>query len=123
MADNAMDPLVAAYFTIETSGKVVGAFAKLEGGGSKNKLVTYYSTGANGKPAVTLEPGPMEYTPYTLKRGVTKDMKIYAWRRFVEQGDMKEARVNASIVGYKQDGEEVLRINLMRCFPIETNRA
>jgi phage tail-like protein len=120
MADGTMDPLVAAYFTIETQGKVVGAFAKLEGGGSKNKLVTYYSTGANGKPSVTLEPGPMEFTPYTLKRGVTNDLKINEWRRMVEEGNMAGARCNASVVGYKQDGTEVLRINLFRCWPAET---
>jgi phage tail-like protein len=119
MADGTMDPLVAAYFTIETQGKVVGAFAKLEGGGSKNKLVTYYSTNAQGKPSITHEPGPLELTPYTLKRGVTNDLKINEWRKMIEEGKMQEGRVNASIVGYKQDGTEVLRINLFRCWPAE----
>jgi phage tail-like protein len=119
MADGMMDPLVAAYFTIETQGKIVGSFAKLEGGGSKNKLVTYYSTNSSGQPVITYEPGPLELTPYTLKRGVTNDLKITEWRRMVEQGKMQEARCNASIVGYKQDGTEVLRINLFRCWPSE----
>jgi phage tail-like protein len=120
MADALFDPLVAAYFTIETQGKVVGAFAKLEGGGSKNKPVLYYSTNAQGKSAITQEPGPLELTPYTLKRGVTNDLLIIKWRKMVEDGKIADARVNASIIGYKQDGTEVLRINLMRCWPQET---
>ncbi len=114
-----VDPLVSAYFTFQSEGKVVGAFAKLEGGGTKNKLVTYYSTNAQGKPAITQEPGPLELTPYTLKRGVTPDLKIIEWRKMVEEGRMGEARINGSIIGYKQDGTEILRINLNRCWPQE----
>jgi phage tail-like protein len=116
MADGMMDPLVAAYYTVEAQGKVVGAFAKLEGGGSENTLVTYYSTNAQGRPAVTYEPGPIKVNPYTLSRGVTNDLSFFKWREMVEEGNMAEARVNCSIIGFKQDGTEVLRINLERAW-------
>jgi phage tail-like protein len=119
MADVVPDVLVASYWTLEAQGKVTGVFSKLEGGGSKNKLVEYRYVNAKGQPMIKYEPAAMELTPYKLSRGQTGNLEMIKWRKLVEEGKMQEARASVSIVSYTTDGQEVARVNLERAWVSE----
>ena len=48
-----------------------------------------------------------KWSPIELKRGITSSMALYDWRKMVEDGDIKGARKNGSIIMMNQSLEPI----------------
>lgn len=117
MADKIFDPVVAFRYGLEVSGKLSGYFTNVSGIGSESEVITHKIVDEHGKPVIRQIPGRLTWTPITLKRGVTDMMDVWEWRQMVVDGKIDDARVNASIIAYSQDGQEVARWNLENAWP------
>lgn len=111
------NPLVSAWFGIEFQGIIDGAFRECTGLGSENEIVEYKASGPKGEFIIRKVPGRMKWNNITLKRGITSDMKMWEWRREVEQGNVEGARKNGSIVMFNTKGEEVARWDFVAAWP------
>ena len=111
------DPLVSAFFTIDFGGAVKGAFRECTGLGSENEVVEYKASGDKGKFIIKKVPGRMKWNNITLKRGITDAMDMWDWRKLVEEGKVKDARKNGSIVMYNQMNEAIARWDFVEAWP------
>jgi phage tail-like protein len=117
MAGTFQDPLVSAYFTLEMSNKVGGAFREVSGLGSENEVVEEKSSGPDGRLILKKIPGRMKYGDITLKRGITSTMDMWDWRKLVEDGKIDSARINCSIIMHSQDGTPMARWDMVNAWP------
>jgi phage tail-like protein len=119
MADKVPDVVINSYWTVDVQGKVVGIFSGFEGGGSENTVVEHRYVNAQGQPLLKYEPGVLKYKPIKLSRGMSGSTDMLKWRELVEKGKITEARVNASIRMFNNDGSEVARTNYTAMWPSE----
>lgn len=112
-----VDPIVSSWFGVEFQGQVVGAFRECTGLGSENEVVEYKASGPKGEYVIKKVPGRMKWNNVVLKRGITDAMDMWKWRKMVEEGKIKDARKNGSIVMFSQQGQEVARWNFVNAWP------
>lgn len=112
-----VDPIVSSWFGVEFQGQVVGAFRECSGLGSENEVVEYKASGPKGEYIIKKVPGRMKWNNVTLKRGITDAMDMWKWRKLVEEGKIKDARKNGSIVMFSSQGVEVARWNFVNAWP------
>ena len=103
------DPLVGFNFRLEIEGKLSGYFTEVSGIGSENEVVEQKVTDKKGHDLVLKVPGRLKWENVTLKRGITDNMEIWKWRKLVEDGKMKDARANCSIIMMDRNYEDVAR--------------
>lgn len=105
MPDDAInsDPLIGAHFEISV-GAITGYFTEVSGLGSESEVAEHkvMSTGAK-EPIIRKVPGRLKWGDISLKRGITSNMDFYTWRKQVEQGKIKEARLDGTIIMYNQE--------------------
>lgn len=111
------DPLVSAWFSIDFSGKVAGAFRECTGLGSENEVVEYKGSGSKGELVIKKVPGRMKWNNITLKRGITNAMDMWQWRQLVEEGKVEEARKNGTVTMYNQKGEDIAKWDFFNAWP------
>ncbi|NLE44877.1 MAG: phage tail protein [Chloroflexi bacterium] len=117
MADRE-DPLVAFKFGLEIEGKMGGFFTNVTGIGSESEVVEHKIVNPEtGETIIQKIPGRLNWTPITLKRGVTSNVDVWDWRQQVVEGKVEDARTNCSIVAYNQANEEIARWNLDAAWP------
>ena len=117
MAEAAKDGLISSFFSLEITGKMVGAFREVTNLGSENAVVEDKSRGPDGKYIIRKIPGTLKWNDITLKQGITDNMDMWKWRKLVEEGKVNDARANGSIVMYDTAGQAVARWNLVNCWP------
>lgn len=110
------DPLVSFSFYVDIQGTVVGTFRECSGMGSETELVEAKESD-KGKLVYMKIPGALKWENISLKRGITDSMDIWKWRKQVEQGDVKGARKNGSIIMYDQTNSEIARWNFISGWP------
>ena len=113
----AKDGLISSFFSLEITGKLVGAFREVTNLGSENAVVEDKSRGPDGKYIIKKIPGTLKWNDITLKQGITDNMDMWKWRKLVEEGKVEDARANGSIVMYDTAGQAVARWNLVNCWP------
>jgi phage tail-like protein len=113
----AKDGLVSSFFSLEITGKLVGAFREVTNLGSENQIVEDKSRGPDGKYIIKKIPGTLKWNDITLKQGMTDNMDMWKWRKLVEQGDVATARANGSITMYDTKGSPVARWDIVNCWP------
>ena len=113
----AKDGLISSFFSLEITGKLVGAFREVTNLGSENAVVEDKSRGPDGKYIIKKIPGTLKWNDITLKQGLTDNMDMWKWRKLVEEGKVDDARANGSIVMYDTAGQAVARWNLVNCWP------
>jgi phage tail-like protein len=113
----AKDGLISSFFSLEVTGKLVGAFREVTNLGSENAVVEDKSRGPDGKYIIKKIPGTLKWTDITLKQGLTDNMDMWKWRKLVEDGKVTDARANGSIVMYDTAGTAVARWNITNCWP------
>ncbi|MBK8135683.1 MAG: phage tail protein [Chloroflexi bacterium] len=115
----ASDPLIGFNFQLEVSGTapMTGYFTECAGIGSENEIVEHKVVDENGHELVQKIPGRLKFQDVTLKRGITADMQIWAWRALVEQGHMGDARANMSIIMLDRDYTPVARWDFINAWP------
>jgi phage tail-like protein len=111
------DGLVSSFFSLEITGKLVGAFREVTNLGSENAVVEDKSRGPDGKYIIKKIPGTLKWNDITLKQGLTDNMDMWKWRKLVEEGKVTDARANGSIVMYDTAGTAIARWDLKMCWP------
>jgi phage tail-like protein len=111
------DPLVGFNFRLEIEGKLAGYFTEVSGVGSENEIVEHKVVDDKGHEIVQKIPGRLKWQDVTLKRGITDKMDIWDWRKLVEEGKMKDARTNCSIIMMDRNYEDVARWDFVNAWP------
>jgi phage tail-like protein len=112
------DPLIGIHFAIEIQGGVTGYFTEVSGIGSESEVVEHKIMGDKAKESITRKiPGRLKWGDITLKRGITANMDMWAWRKDIEEGKVSNARKNGSVIMYTQDLQESARWNFTAGWP------
>ena len=112
-------PLAGYHFYVEVQGKLLGAFREATGLTSESEKIEYKASGKMGEEIVLTQPGRTKYPDIVLKRGLTSNMDMHAWRKEIEDGKFKESKKNGSIVLYDQSHAEVARWNFENAWPLK----
>jgi phage tail-like protein len=104
-------------FSLDAGGKVQGFFTEISGLGSETEVVEHKVVDPSGRDLVQKIPGRLKFTDVTLKRGVTKTVDMWDWRKKVEDGDIVGARTNASITMFDQSLTPVASWELINVWP------
>ena len=115
------DPLVGFHFGVDIQGVVTGYFTECAGLGSEHDMIEHKVVTEKGQEVVLKLPGRLKWDNITLKRGITRSMDIWDWRKQVEKGDVEGARRDGSIVMYDQNLGEVARWNFERAWPLKVS--
>jgi phage tail-like protein len=115
------NPLVSFHFALEFQGKVAGYFTEISGVGSEHEVVELKAVDSKGREVVQKVPGRLKWNDITLKRGVTKEMDLWNWRKEIEDGKVDNSRRNGSIVMFDQTLKEVARWNFERAWPTKVS--
>ena len=91
------DPLVGWQFVLEVNKLPVGYFSEVDGIGAETEIIEHKTLDKNGVEVIQKIPGSLKWNDVTLKRGITNSLAIYEWRKLVELGKMKDARLNCTI--------------------------
>jgi len=108
-----VDPFRGFNFLVEIDGITQAGFSEVSGLDSSTPSVDYRQGDYKGGNAKLQ--GITTFSPITLKRGVTVDGQLYAWRQTVIDG--KTERKNGSIVLLDEKGEEKIRWNFSNAWP------
>jgi len=111
-----IDPLVGFHFALEVQDMIAGYFTEVSGIGSEHQVIEQKVV-QDGKEIVIKVPGRLKWGDITLKRGITDSMDLWNWRKKVEDGDIKGARANGSIVMYDSELKEAARWNFTNAWP------
>lgn len=110
------DPLIVYQFGLEMGGTVTGYFAEVGGIGSESEVIEQ-KVGVDGKDFVQKMPGRLKWNDVSLKRGITANLQIWEWRQMVEEGKMKDARKNCSVLLFDRSGEVAARWDFLNAWP------
>ena len=112
------DPLVAFRFALEIEGKLSGYFTNVSGIGSENEVIEQKIVDPEtGETIIRQVPGRLTWTEISLRRGVTSNTDIWAWRKLVADGKIEDARTNCSIIALSRDNQPVARWNFVNAWP------
>jgi len=111
------DPLVSFHFMIDIQGQITGYFSEVNGLGSESEVIEQKVVTDKGIEVVKKIPGRLKWGDITLKRGITSNLDMWAWRQKVEEGKVGEARKNGSIVMFDQELAEKARWNFVNGWP------
>lgn len=107
------DPFRAYNFLLEIDGLTRGGFRECSGLDSSQDPIVYRE---GNDPLTTRHlPGLVKYSHITLKRGITDDTELWAWRQTAMIG--KVERKNGSIILLDDTGEEQARWNFREGWP------
>lgn len=111
------DPLIGFNFALELQGSITGYFTECGGIGSEHEIIEHKVVTDKGQEIVQKIAGRLKWQDVTLKRGITQDMQIWAWREDVVKGEMAKARRSCSIVMFDRNYKEVARWNFESAWP------
>jgi phage tail-like protein len=112
-------PLVGFHFAIDIAGVINGYFTECSGLGSEHEVIEHKVVTEKGNEVVLKIPGRLKWENITLKRGITKNMDIWKWRKQVESGHVDDARRDGSVIMFDQQLNEVARWNFLRAWPVK----
>jgi phage tail-like protein len=115
--DQPKDPISGFAFALEIQGVATALFREASGFGSENQIIEFKQQGAKGQTYVHKIPGTLKWQNISLKRGITDNLELWEWRQKVIDGQIEDARMDGSIVGYDENGEEKIRYNFRRGWP------
>ena len=106
------------YFTLKLGGaEAAGWFKECTGLSSEHTVVEHTAADQKGKSMVQKFPGQMKWANITLKRGVDNANQLWAWRKQVIDGKIKEARKDGQIEILDWEGKTVLSYKFVRAWP------
>jgi phage tail-like protein len=96
------DPMIGAHFEVSI-GSITGYFTEVSGLGSESEIVEHKIIAKGAKESIIRKiPGRLKWGDIVLKRGITKNLDFYNWRKEVEQGKVEGARLDGTIIMYDQ---------------------
>ena len=84
---------------------------------SESEIVDHKVVDKQGKEFIQKIPGRLKWGDITLKRGITKSMDFWTWRKEVEDGKIQTARTNGSIIMYDREYNPAARWDVVRAWP------
>jgi phage tail-like protein len=111
------DPLVGWHFDVEIDGISEAHFRECTGLDSESEIIEYKEAHKDGQTIIRKQPGALKWSNIVLKRGITRVMELWEWRKLVEDGKVDEARKSGSVVLYDQGNNEVARWNFVEGWP------
>ena len=115
------DPLITPRFTVKFGNKLQGSFRECTVVTAEHEPAEYKFADEKGQPGYYAIPGRMKFGRITLKRGLTDDMSAWKWRKEVEDGNIKGARANGSILMYDQDGTPLAEFSFENAWPLKVS--
>ena len=117
--DNAYteDPLLGFSFLLDAGGKAAGYFTECSGVGSENEIIEHKVVDENGNDVIRKIPGRLKWQDVTLKRGITSDLEIWAWRQEVVDGKIGDARQDITITMLDTEGNQRALWNFSKAWP------
>jgi phage tail-like protein len=111
------DPMIGAHFEVSV-GAVTGYFTEVSGLGSESEVVEHKIMAKGAKePLIRKIPGRTKWGDIVLKRGITKNLDFYDWRKQVEQGKVDAARLDGTIIMYDQTMTPIAEWNFNKGWP------
>jgi phage tail-like protein len=111
------DPMIGAHFEVSV-GAVTGYFTEVSGLGSESEVVEHKIMAKGVKePIVRKIPGRLKWGDIVLKRGITKNMDFYLWRKQIEQGKVDAGRLDGTIIMYDQNMSPVASWEFYKGWP------
>jgi phage tail-like protein len=109
------DPYAVYNFIIEIDGIASAGFSECSGLTTDTDVIDY----REGNEGLTVRklPGLRKYSNIILKRGMTKDLSLWEWRKDVIAG--KVERKAGSVVLLDEVGTEVHRWNFREAWPVK----
>ena len=111
------DPVVGFHFALDVQGVIKGYFTECSGIGSESEIAEQKVVTEKGVQVVLKVPGRLKWGDITLKRGLTSTMDLWEWRKMVEDGDVKAARKNGSIIMFDQALTPVAQWDFKNAWP------
>lgn len=109
------DPFKNFRFRVEIDGITQAGFREVAIPDSSQDPTEYRE--GNEMPTVRKLPGLIKYGNVSLKWGITDSLEIYNWRKTVEEGKIKDARKNISIVVLDDEGNDSARWEFSNAWP------
>lgn len=111
------DPMIGAHFEVSV-GAVTGYFTEVSGLGSESEIVEHKIIAKGAKESIIRKiPGRLKWGDIVLKRGITKNLDFYNWRKQVEQGGVEKARLDGTIIMYDQTMTPVAEWSFTKGWP------
>jgi len=111
------DPMIGAHFEVSV-GAVTGYFTEVSGLGSDSEVVEHKIIAKGAKESIIRKiPGRLKWGDIVLKRGITKNLDFYNWRKQVEQGKVDAARLDGTIIMYDQQLNPVAEWSFFKGWP------
>jgi len=111
------DPLLGFNFALDVGGTIKGYFTEVTGIGSENEIVEQKVVNEKGIEVILRIPGRLKWGDIVLKRGITSNLDIWDWRKQVEEGKVRDARKNGSIIMFDRELKEAARWNFINAWP------
>jgi phage tail-like protein len=106
-----------AVFELVVDGNSVGFFQEVIGLSSSADELETLELGGRGDGAEVKITAPQRPPSVTLRRGITSNTELWAWRQQVEASGVAASRKNASIVMYDQTLVAIARWNFADAWP------
>ena len=107
------DPFRTYHFLVEIDGVARAGFRECSGLESTQDAIEYRE---GGEPLASRKlPGLVRFTNIVLKRGLTDDADLWAWRQSAVDGTVQ--RKNGSVIVLDEAGQEKLRWNFRSGWP------
>jgi len=111
------DPIVGYHFALDVQGVITGYFTEVSGIGSETEVAEQKVVNEKGIQVILKVPGRLKWGDITLKRGLTSSMDLWKWRQLVEDGKVKDARKNGSIIMFDQSLKPVAQWDFKNAWP------
>jgi phage tail-like protein len=97
-SDFDQNPLNIHYSLIDVvSNTELGVFDSLSGGDVETKTLKFNTVYSTGEHRTILVPGPTQYSPVVLERGLGRTKDLYNWFVLANNGNLSSARKNVTI--------------------------
>lgn len=116
--------VAAGYsFQVEIDGVTLAQFKEVSGITSEIQVIEHRENKQGGLPVMKKLPGHIKPGDIVLKRGRTDDKALWEWHKKVQDGDIKTARKNGSVVLYDYAHGELSRWNFVGGWPSKVSLA
>jgi phage tail-like protein len=116
MMANGTDPYRNYNFKLDIAGMTVGHFTECSGLGVRVDPITYREAG--NQSLVRHIPGRLDYSPITLRYGLTDSAVLWDWMQSTVAGNVERKNVSVILLDSAGD-QEVMRWNLVDAWPSE----
>ena len=110
------DPYTRFNFRVQLDGVEAGAFTEVTGLDSVTEVIEYRTGDSKLSSSVKL-PGLTKYPNIVLKRGITRDLSLWQWRKSVVNGVTE--RRNGVIILMDESRKDVLRWTFRDGWPVK----